>query len=190
MPTSRHQDRTLQSAYDHHAPAGTATLADVDARPLTAPFAERHPRRDAETVPNPTTEVAPGFHERRGSARRPTATMVRFGRTGTMDAPWAGLICDASETGILLCCEPHPTVDVGHQVTIVDRTGRWARGLVVRVVPHDHPALTHYGVSLQSVSGDLEQQFPTVARRERDAMLALLEASMAANRAIGHAPLG
>lgn len=100
--------------------------------------------------------------------RHTTSTKVSFAVRGTTPH-WAGIVCDASSSGILLCCEPHPEVRVGIAVVVEDQQGRWAEGMVVRTVAHDHHALIYYGVSITAVSHEMSAQFPhaPVERRER-----------------------
>lgn len=109
-----------------------------------------------------------GSLERRLSPRHSTSTKVTFAVSGT-EPHWAGIVCDASTTGLLLCCEPHPEVRVGASIVVEDPHGRWAEGRVVRTVAHDHHALIYYGVAITAVSHEMSAQFPLapVERRER-----------------------
>jgi len=79
-------------------------------------------------------------------------------------------VCDASDSGILLCCEPHPQVKIGSLIVLLDAKGRWAEGRVVRTVAHEHWALRYYGVAVTAVSHEMAVQFPhaSVERRWDD----------------------
>ncbi len=118
----------------------------------------------------PISIEMPVVGERRLSPRRTTSTKVVFAVAG--DVPrWAGLVCDASDTGILLCCEPHPQVTTGTLIILEDAAGRWAEGRVARTAAHETcHLLSYYGVQVTAVSHEMCAQFPhaPVERRWQD----------------------
>ncbi len=117
----------------------------------------------------PISIEMPIVGERRLSPRRTTSTKVVFSVAGNVPC-WAGLVCDASDTGILLCCEPHPQVSIDTLIVLEDAAGRWAEGRVARTAPHEHWALVYYGVAVTAVSHEMALQFPNapVERRWQD----------------------
>lgn len=121
-------------------------------------------------VTGPISIEMPVVGERRLSPRRTTSTKVVFGVAGSTPH-WAGLVCDASDTGLLLCCEPHPQVTAGTLIVVEDGAGRWAEGRVARTADHETcPLLSYYGVQVTAVSHEMAVQFPhaPVERRWQD----------------------
>jgi hypothetical protein len=154
-------------------PMSISTSISTAVRQPTAPAATSPGQRAAtggDHVVGDVMLVGPGI-DRRLSPRRTTATKVRVGSTGAMTTSWAALICDASASGLLVCCELHPEFELGSSVTIEDSEGRWAIGTIVRAAPHPHWRLRYYGVALTQVSGELESQFPAAGLHDRERLL-------------------
>ena len=111
-----------------------------------------------------------GSLERRLSPRHSTSTKVTFAVSGT-EPHWAGIVCDASTTGLLLCCEPHPEVRVGASIGDLGAGMFTALGIV--------SALHHRNQTGEGIAVDVAML---------DSQIALLENAIARYYSTGTSP--